>query len=629
MCGINGIFAYQTCANGPERAELVATRDHMRRRGPDGAGEWWSPERRLGLGHRRLSIIDISDRASQPMSSTCGRYTVVFNGEIYNYLELRRELEEKGVVFRTNSDTESLLHLYARDGADMVHRLRGMFAFAIWDARSRSLFLARDPYGIKPLYISDDGWTFRFASQVKALLAGGRVSRDPEPAGIAGFHLWGSVPEPYTLYRNIRALPAGHVQFVDEAGPHPSRAYASISRMFADGAAEHLSHIDIDHRVKIAMRESVAAHLLADVEVGVFLSAGVDSGALLGLMRDVGQRSTRAITLTFSEFAGTAEDEAPLAAKVAAQYGAKHIVRMVGEAEFQSDLPAILAAMDQPSIDGVNTWFVAKAAQESGLKVALSGLGGDEILAGYPSFREIPKWTSLFGLPSKLPGAGWTFRKLVNLAGVARRNPKAVSLVEYGGCVDKAYFLRRALFLPFELKTVLDPEMARRGLERLQLFQRLRDATPKAATGMASQIASLESTLYMRNQLLRDADWAGMAHSVEIRTPFVDVRLLRELSPLMPCLKTGDGKRSLAAAPDQPLPGYIVTRAKTGFGVPTNSWAALAKGGRTSSRGGASRVWASQVYTSTLGEPQIPMAPRSGSCTESGVAPVLASGQVL
>src|SRR5712671_3028224 len=326
MCGINGIFAYHAAANAPDEAELLATRDAMRARGPDGSGVWWSTDRRCGLGHRRLSILDLSDRASQPMASADGRIVVTFNGEIYNYKVLRAELEAAGVHFRTTSDTEALLHLYARDGAAMVHRLRGMFAFAIWDEMRRELFLARDPYGIKPLYTANDGWTFRFASQVKALLAGGRVSRDAEPAGIAGFHLFGSVPEPFTLYRDIRALPAGHTQRIDAAGPREPRPFTNLAAIFAEGTLDPAPAAELGERLRAAVLDSVRAHLLADVEVGIFLSAGVDSGALLGVMADAGQRETRAITLAFDEFRGTAEDEAPLARRVAERYGAQHIV---------------------------------------------------------------------------------------------------------------------------------------------------------------------------------------------------------------------------------------------------------------------------------------------------------------
>src|SRR6516162_4461333 len=357
MCGVNGIFAYHPASNAPGEAELLATRDAMRARGPDGSGVWWSPDRRCGLGHRRLSILDLSDRAYQPMASADGKLFITFNGEIYNYKVLRAELEAAGVLFRTNSDTEALLHLYARDGAAMVHRLRGMFAFAIWDETRRELFLARDLYGIKPLYTANDGWTFRFASQVKALLAGGRVSRDPEPAGIAGFHLFGSVPEPFTLYRDIRALPAGHTQRVDAAGPREPVPFANLAEILAVGARNPAPAAELSERLRTAVLDSVRTHLLADVEVGMFLSAGVDSGSLLGLMADTGQGEVQALTLAFDEFRGTAEDEAPLARQVAERYRARHIVRRVGEHEFRADLPAIIAAMDQPSIDGVNTWF--------------------------------------------------------------------------------------------------------------------------------------------------------------------------------------------------------------------------------------------------------------------------------
>ena len=618
MCGLNGIFAFNVAANAPDRRELVATRDYMSARGPDGAGEWWSEDRRLGLGHRRLSIIDLSDRSSQPMTSACGRYVVVFNGEIYNYPALRRELEEAGRVFRTNSDTEVLLHLYAIKGERMVQDLRGMFGFAIWDNEKRSVFLARDPYGIKPLYTANDGWTFRFASQVKALLAGGKVSREPEPAGIVGFHLWGSVPEPFTLYRDIRALPAGHTQYADEAGPREPRPYASIAQVFATGCINQAPKSEVSKRVRAATLESVSAHLLADVEVGVFLSAGVDSGALLGLMRDAGQQKIRAITLAFEEFRGTQEDEAPLAAKVAQHYGAEHIVRVVNEAEFKSDLPAILEAMDQPSIDGVNTWFVAKAAKEAGLKVALSGLGGDEILAGYPSFRDIPRWVNWLRVPAAMPGFGMAARAFCTAVGLGRTSPKVLGLFQYGGTYPGAYLLRRGLYLPHELRSFLDPETLGIGLRRLWPLERVRSSMTPVARSPVSRIAALESSNYMRNQLLRDADWAGMAHSLEIRTPLVDFHLLRSLSAVTPGLRTGEGKLALAGAPSQPLPVSIVDRPKTGFGVPTGRWAATASASSGQKKGLASRAWAGEVFRHSCAASH----KSSDTCARRAVAPV-------
>ena len=230
------------------------------------------------------------------MVSADGKLVVTFNGEIYNYRELRSGLEAKGHVFRSQSDTEVLLHLYARNGEAMVQDLRGMFAFAIWDADRRTLLLARDPYGIKPLYYSDDGWTFRFASQVKALLAGGAIAGDRDPAGQVGFYLFGSVPEPFTTYREVRALPAGATLVVDRIGAHEPRRYHSIARVYCDAEVKarglRLHGADragMADEVRQALLDSVRAHLVADVPVGVFLSGGIDSGALVGLMRDAGQ----------------------------------------------------------------------------------------------------------------------------------------------------------------------------------------------------------------------------------------------------------------------------------------------------------------------------------------------------
>ena len=600
MCGVNGIFAYNSSAGLPTERELVATRDHMSARGPDGAGSWWSQDGRLGLGHRRLAILDLSSRGAQPMTSACGRYTVVFNGEIYNHPQLRLSLEAVGRTFRTSSDTETLLHLYAVKGPAMVKDLRGMFAFAIWDDQARILFLARDPYGIKPLYTANDGWTFRFGSQVKALLKGGNISREPESAGMVGFHLWGSVPEPFTIYRDIRALPAGHSQIINTSGPKEPVPFAPIAGIFSEGVAHPAPTEESFARIQSAALESVSAHLLADVEVGLFLSAGVDSGALLGLMRDAGQRKVRAITLSFAEFRGSAEDEAPLAAMVAKHYGAEHIVRTVTADEFRGDLPAILNAMDQPSIDGVNTWFVSKAAREAGLKVALSGLGGDEIFAGYPSFYDIPAWTRRLRMPASVPGLGWAARAVSTKLGLGANNPKALSFLEYGGTYPGAYLLRRGLFLPHEISALFDdPAFVADGLRRLAPLSRLRamlDPDPKSPI---ARVATLESAQYMRNQLLRDADWAGMAHSLEIRTPLVDTQFARAVAPSCGHLEAGEGKRALVGSPSSALPSAITQHAKTGFCVPTHAWMAdrlELDTAHANRKGQVSRAWGRAVF---------------------------------
>jgi len=541
------------------------------------------------------------------MTSEDGRLVIVFNGEIYNYPQLRVELEADGTRFRTTSDTEALLHLYAHYGAEMVHRLRGMFAFAIWDQARHGLFLARDPYGIKPLYTANDGWTFRFASQVKALLAGGRVSRDPEPAGIVGFHLFGSVPEPFTLYRDVRALPAGHTQWIDAASPREPQPFSNLAEVVATAVANPISAAELPERVRAGVLDSVRAHLLADVEVGVFLSAGVDSGALLGLMRDAGQREIRAITLAFDEFKDTSEDEAPEAARVSAIYGARHIVRRLKAQEFFEDLPAILEAMDQPSIDGVNTWFIAKAAKEAGLKVALSGLGGDELLGGYASFGDLPRWRRRFGPFASIPGLGFLFRKFIRAVApsLSLARPKVLGLLELSGSWAGTYLLRRGLFLPHELPMTMDAEIAKEGLRRLKPLKRLAASLTPEPRADGGRVCVLESANYMRNQLLRDADWAGMAHSIEIRVPLVDFTLLRTLAPAIVCLKEGAGKAALAKAPTTPLPNAALIRAKTGFSVPTGAWMSMAAGEALGAmatlpenKGLVSRRWSSAVLSS-------------------------------
>ncbi|GLI91143.1 asparagine synthase (glutamine-hydrolyzing) [Methylocystis echinoides] len=572
MCGINGIFAYHYAANPVDQRELLRSRDHMSPRGPDGAGLWLSDDERIGFGHRRLAIIDLSDAAAQPMRTNDGRFTVTFNGEIYNYRELRSELEAKGRVFTSHSDTEVLLHLYAERGADMTNALRGMFAFSIWDEIRRTLFLARDPYGIKPLYYVDDGWTFRFASQVKALIAGGAIARDPEPAGLVGFYLLGSVPEPFTIYAGVRCLPAGATMVVDRTGAQEPRAYHSIPDTYAL-PPRMLVGVQASAQIASALRDSVARHLVADVPVGAFLSAGVDSGALVGLMRDAGASEIKTTTVTFEEFRKKAQDEGPLAGEIARRYGTDHECRLVTRAEFKSDLPRIIEAMDQPSIDGINTWFVAKAAHERGLKVAVSGLGGDELFGGYPSFRDIPRWVRMLSLPSRLPLAGAAMRQLaMRIIGKLGVNPKAAGLLELGGSWAGAYLLKRGLYMPWELEQVLDRDLVETGLRRLQPLELIGKAmTPRPTSGFGC-VASLEASLYMRNQLLRDTDWASMAHSLEVRVPLVDSVLLSQCAPLSANLENGAGKRILASAPTQPLPEAVVSRSKTGFTTPLEQW---------------------------------------------------------
>lgn len=573
MCAVAGVYAYSPCAAPVDRDELRIVRDHMAARGPDGSGEWFSAEGRVGLAHRRLSIIDLSDLAAQPMASADGRIVISFNGEIYNYRELRSELQARGRIFRSDSDTEVLLHLYDEHGTAMLEKLRGMFAFALWDGRQRALLLARDPFGIKPLYYADNGRTLRVASQVKALLRA-PVDTRPEPAGHAGFFLWGSVPAPWTLYRGIRSLLPGHFMWVREQGAQPPQPYCVISDVLAQAAAAPAqgSEEEALEQIAAALQDSVKAHLVSDVPVGVFLSAGLDSAMIASLVCATGKRPGT-LTLGFAEHAGTANDEVPLAEKLAAQLHTRHSTLTVGRHDFEAERDKLLAAMDQPSIDGINTWFVARAAASQGMKVALSGLGGDELFGSYPSFRQLPMLATLARPFSRVPGMGVALRRLSEPVLRHLTSPKYAGLIEYGGSLGGAYLLRRGLYMPWELPRLMDPDMAREGWRDLECVARL-DGTCAAIGGAARDrlaVSALEMSWYMRHQLLNDADWAGMAHSLEIRAPLVDLPLLKAAAPWIAAYPESI-KRKVAHAAVPSLPDALLHKPKTGFTVPVRQW---------------------------------------------------------
>ena len=568
----------------------------MAARGPDGSGLWTSPGGEAALGHRRLAIIDLSDDGAQPMATDDGELVVAFNGEIYNYQALRRGLEARGVRFRSSSDTEVLLHLYREKGEAFVADLRGMFAFALWDGRKGGLLLARDPYGIKPLYVAEGEGEFRAASQVRALLDMRGVDTAPDPAGHAGFFLWGHVPEPHTLYRGVRAFPPGHTQWVDADGPRPPRPFATLNAALVEAEREaagvSASGAELDAAVRDALLDSVRAHLVADVDVGVFLSAGRDSTTLAALAAEAGGR-LRTVTLGFDEYRGTADDEVPLAEAVAAHYGAEHRTVRVGRDEFLGLVDDYFGAMDQPSIDGLNTYLVSRAAVQSGLKVALSGLGGDELFGGYPSFSEVPRLAAVLGA---VPGsAAWGRGLRAASAPVLGRvtSPKAAGLAEYGGTVPGAYLLRRALFMPYELPALLGPDLAREGLAALAPLDALASTVDGLETSRL-RVTALESAHYMRSQLLRDSDWASMAHSLELRVPLVDWALLRRVAPLAAARPDAVDKASMARAARPPLPSAIADRPKTGFTTPVRQWLLEAGAADASDRG--LRGWARYVH---------------------------------
>lgn len=558
MCGIAGIVRLDR-GSGLPLDELARMSAALARRGPDGAGEWVSPTRRAAFAHRRLAVIDLSDAAAQPMTGGDGARALVYNGEIYNFRAVDRGAGPRAAP-PVSSDTAVLFDLLGREGVAGITRLRGMYAFAHWDEASGELVLVRDPYGIKPLYYAVTGGILRFASQVRALEAGGGVPSAVDPAAVAGFLAWGAVPEPATLRRAIRAVPAGHaLRASSERGvriePLPPNGEGSLPET-----------------IEAAIDESVRDHLVADVPVAIFLSAGLDSGLIAAQARRRLADPPTALTLTYAEARGGPFDEAPGARAVAAALGLRHVVREVDGGEIRELLPEILRAMDQPSIDGFNTWLVARLAREEGFKVALSGLGGDELLGGYPSFRETSRLHRRVRRLRRLPGLETAWPSLSRMLFPGK--PKAAGALRHGGSLAGAWFLRRGLHLPGELpraggaSPLHDPV--------LHAWEALGETTLGPVGGLLADpwraVHRLESNLYLRNQLLRDADWAGMAHGVEIRVPLVDVRLHATIERLgfEPARSHGKREAIRRAAPE--LPAEVFSRPKTGFQLPIADW---------------------------------------------------------
>ncbi|WDP88914.1 MAG: asparagine synthase (glutamine-hydrolyzing) [Desulfobacter sp.] len=601
MCGIAGSYSYSPDAIPVSQEVVLAMSDYMKKRGPDGSGCWFCENNRVGLVHRRLAIIDPTESAAQPMAGANGNIHIVFNGEIYNYKSLRDTLSQKGYTFRTNSDTEVLLCLYDCYGLDMVHYLRGMFAFAIWDDNAKRLVIGRDPFGIKPLYYSNDRGRVVFASQVKALLQDPEVPRDPEPAGHIGFFVLGSVPEPYTLYKSIKALPAGCLLVATEEKGCEIRQYHDLKntilssnpwgdkKKFSSGPADYFRKACID---------TVNHHLVSDVPVGLFLSAGIDSAVLLALASEGNYRDQiKTLTLSFQEFKGSEKDEGPLAAELAEVFRTDHHTFCPSENEFRGDIDSLLHAMDQPTIDGVNVYFVSKYAAKAGLKVAISGLGGDEVLGGYSTYSQIPACRNFFNSIYKIPGLK-RFGSFCS-SKVLKKHlpPKYSGLIEFGDTLGGAYFVHRGLFMPWELFDIFEPSFVEDGFKALQLLPNLQETTSDLPMGWSS-IAALEISWYMRNQLLRDADWAGMAHSVEIRVPLVDTVFFKKI---IECRANGflPGKKEFAYTAKQKLPKKFLERRKTGFSIPVERW--VVSNGKTGYQERGLRGWAKHVYSFQTG----------------------------
>jgi asparagine synthase (glutamine-hydrolysing) len=519
------------------------------------------------------------------MTDVSHRWAITFNGEIYNHAELRAELETLGCIFANRSDTEVLINVVARWGEAGLSRLRGMYAFALWDSQEHELWLARDPYGIKPLYVSESNGTMWFASQARALANCAPVNTRRDPAALVGFYLWGHIPEPFSWWAGISMFPAGHVQRIKMDQPIAApKLFASVEKTFAQDAGGRLSGSEL----RQLLMEAVRYHMVADVPVGVFLSAGIDSNVIAALAAEIVPHLST-ITLAFDEYTGTKDDEAPLAEAAARLLGSDHLTTRIGREEFVALMDGFIRSMDQPTIDGLNTYVVSRCAAAQGLKVALSGLGGDELFGGYPSFKQIPRllgWGKRF---AAFRSFGPFTERVLRLVGSHLIPPKVAGLLSHSGDIASAYLLRRALFLEDELELLIDKSWLKEGIAKLSTRQALMQ-TRSDKSSIHTQVSVLESLWYMRNQLLRDTDWSSMAHGLEVRVPFVDFALLQRLAPAIASLFPPT-KEDLVACATR-LPAVIVSRSKTGFTTPVRRW--LDASGRGSQRG--LRAWAAEVH---------------------------------
>jgi asparagine synthase (glutamine-hydrolysing) len=453
-----------------------------------------------------------------------------------------------------------------------------MYAFAIWDELEQTLTLARDPLGIKPLYYAEGDGDFYFASEVKALLQAPGVDLREQPAGHVGFFVWGSVPEPYTLYRGIYSCPSGSYTAITPNGRIEPRSFYSLTDEVLDFDASTSPKTQDESLARLheALRESVEAHLISDTPVAIFLSAGIDSGVITALASE-SRQDLQCLTLGTDRTRNTLLDETGLAGVVARTYGLGHQSRFIDQATFSSECDRMLNYMDQPTVDGVNVYFISWLARECGFKVALSGLGGDELFGGYPSFTQIPTTVRSLGFTRSIPFLGRGWRTFSAKALSRWTSPKYASLFEYGGTYGGACLLRRGLYMPWELPTFLDADLVRDGWRELasvgtmNAFLQPLDGLQPGPVADFLRVSTLEIRNYMRTQLLRDSDWAGMAHSLEIRVPMVDITLLRQIAPLR-ASSFAPRKPAFVAALKTPLPAEILNRPKSGFALPVREW---------------------------------------------------------
>lgn len=564
MCGFAGIYGLEGLAD--PRRTLAAMTTSLAHRGPDAEG--LLVDGLVALGHRRLSIIDRTSTSDQPMSSADGRHVLVFNGEIYNYRELRTELEASGRSFRTASDTEVLLQALCHWGEGAFHRLKGMFAFAFWDRATQELWLVRDRMGIKPLYVYRNDGHVLFASEVRSLLASGLVPRRLDLDALVDHLRYHTVHAPETLVKGVHMLPAGHWLRITDQEVEQHRWYALVHAV--DGSAAGLPAKEVHRMVREKLSKAVERRLVSDVPFGAFLSGGIDSSAVVGLMASVSDAPVHTFSVVFDEAEFSEEHYARM---VAERFRTVHTPIRLRPSDMLEALPDALAAMDHPSADGPNTYLVSKATKRAGISMALSGLGGDEVFAGYPVFRRTlalwdRRWATTFpvALRAAAASAYSAFRPSV-------ASDKLGMLLRLGTfSVDDTYPVSRLSMTDDALVRLLQrPQLPANRVAAI-LHELIRTDGGHALPFL-SQVSVGELSTYLQNVLLRDADQMSMAHALEVRVPFLDHELVEFV------LGVGDGlkyptypKRLLVESLGDLLPKEVVHRPKMGFTLPWELW---------------------------------------------------------
>lgn len=586
MCGIAGFFAHDGHALGTGAdAMLDRMLSSMLHRGPDGRGAWLDGHGSAGLAHARLAIIDTSTAGAQPMATPDGRYVISFNGEIYNYRALRDELRATGSQFTSDSDTEVILQLLQRDGPAGLRRLRGMFALALWDCEAQRGLLARDGLGIKPLYYATTRFGLVFASELRTLLASAAVPVELDPGSVFGFFATGSVPEPDTLVQGVKMLAPG--QFLEWSG---GRSETGTFWKVEFPETTDCTLGDAVARTRAALEESVAAHLVSDVPVGLFLSGGIDSNAILALVAAAGASSGMAAFSIGVDEPGF--DEAAVAAAAAASFGVSHHMLRLDAGRAQDSLAHFIAAMDVPSVDGFNTWTVSRLARSHGYKVVLSGLGGDELFGGYPSFAQVPKMADAANAMARVPGLARALGAVTGRLPLSPRMHRAGDLLRPGTDMSDAYRAYRGIFSV--------PDAARlaahyTGQSERDIRRDIPGRDELAAVPVDDRVSYLEITRYMRNQLLRDSDVMSMAHGLELRLPLVDQRLFDAVARIPSSLRLRAGKQMLLDAVPQ-IPDQVKNAPKRGFSFPLQTWLQQEMGQEFRSSAAGMPVKATQWY---------------------------------